>query len=289
MLPTKSTQAAMHTRELIDLAAFAASQGQVLLEGLREVPPSPLARYWTASKCRLERWKVRLRELGDQLRAARGDNDYTWRHLRSLGEEVLVSEMLTRIWSSILTTLDVAFESDEAQPLAASVLAGHLEASNSVLLMIANDRSSASAGAELNRLRRLTERWTDLLLAGLGSQFETGSFAHDANRVVEFSRDFVQSNQRILRLQAWALLTASLHATFDMQLQAVTPNADLNQNIAGAILGCFPSEAFDSTGTYHSLWMLRLASSANDTQLLVDQLLDCDSRSHLSAPFVSRN
>ena len=48
--------------------------------------------------------------------------------------------------------------------------------------------------------------------------------------------------------------------------------ADLNARIAGAILGAFPMEQFDSCGVLRSLWMMRLANTADDTQRLLDEL-----------------
>ncbi len=59
----------------------------------------------------------------------------------------------------------------------------------------------------------------------------------------------------------------------------MTPNADLNGRIAGAILACFPVEVFDSTGVYHSLWNLRVSTITANAQQLVDQLLAADSGS----------
>jgi hypothetical protein len=72
-------------------------------------------------------------------------------------------------------------------------------------------------------------------------------------------------------------LAASLRETFDPYLRQLTPNADLNNRIAGAILACFPVEVFDSTGAYHSLWNLRITAMTANAQQLVDQLLAADS------------
>ncbi|HTQ38370.1 MAG TPA: hypothetical protein VMJ32_05050 [Pirellulales bacterium] len=274
----------MHARELIDLAVFVAAQGPVLLGSVRQVPTTALSQYWTVSKCRLDRWNRTLRE-GQVPAAARHDELATGRGLQAVCEEILISEMLTRVWSSILTALDYVSQNNEAQPVAASVLAGHLEASNRVLSLISyNPQAALNNEGELNRLRRLTERWTDLLLGSLGSLIHAPQFAHDAVRAEEFSRDFDRSRQPHVRLQAWNLISASLRSTFESHLHGVTPNADLNSSIAGAVLVCFPAHLFDSTGVYHSLWNLRLSAMTSDTQNMVDQLLAADSPEEASKP-----
>jgi hypothetical protein len=268
----------MHARELIDLAAFIAAQGPILLGNMRQIPDTALAHYWTVSKCRLDRWNRTLRNAQTSPLLVRGETLVALRNLQVVCEEILLSEMSIRIWSSLLTALDYQIGSSEAQPVAANVLAGHLEASNRVLSIISyNPHTLTGPGNELNRLRRLTERWTDLLLASLGSLVRIADFAHDAARAEEFSRDFDRSQQPGIRKQAWNLLTASLRETFDPYLRHVTPNADLNTRIAGAILACFPVEVFDSTGIYHSLWNLRVSTMTANAQQLVDQLLAADS------------
>ncbi|HZZ28182.1 MAG TPA: hypothetical protein VFE46_09275 [Pirellulales bacterium] len=277
----------MHARELIDLAVFVASQGPVLIGSVRQVPTAALAQYWTVSKCRLDRWNRTLREVQPPS-ASCTEETVGVRNLQAVCAEILVSEMLTRVWSSILTAMDYVAGSSEAQPVAASVMAGHLEASNRVLNLISYNPQNAENGGGLNHLRRLTERWTDLLLGSLGSLIHAASFAHDAARTEEFSRDFDRSHQPQVRARAWHLIATSLRATFDAHLRGVTPNTDLNNSIAGAILICFPGYLFDSTGVYHSLWNLRLSAVATDTQAMVDQLLAADSPPKASAAQFSR-
>ena len=268
----------MHTRELVDLAAFVAAQGRALVTATRQVPTTALAQYWTASKCRHDRWNRALRESLPPAAENHRNNSAVAKSsvqtLQGLCEEVLVSEMLTRVWSCIITSFDSAAGVGEAQPVSASVLAGQLEASNRVLALISTRNLwTGSAGAELNSLRRLTERWTDLLLGSLQGVCEIFSFAHDASRAQEFALDFSHSRQSAIRQQAWALLTASLRVAFIPLLTGDPSNADLNFRIAGAIVACFPADLFDSIGVFHSLWMLRLSATTSDTQLMIDQLI----------------
>ena len=66
---------------------------------------------------------------------------------------------------------------------------------------------------------------------------------------------------------------ASLRTAFQRELGAVSPNGDLNAAIASGILACFPSELFDSTGLFRSLWLMRITSAAEDAQVMIEELL----------------
>src|SRR5262249_46249431 len=112
----------MQTREIVDLAAFIAAQGPGFLGGAGQLPESALAQYWTASKCRLDRWNRLLRRVQDPARTSPQEEHLDWSHLQAVCEEILVSEMVTRVWSSLLTALDYLSGGGEAQPLAANVL-----------------------------------------------------------------------------------------------------------------------------------------------------------------------
>ena len=45
----------MHARDLVELAAIVASNGESLIAGDREIPKTSLEQYWAASKCRCSR------------------------------------------------------------------------------------------------------------------------------------------------------------------------------------------------------------------------------------------
>ena len=69
------------------------------------------------------------------------------------------------------------------------------------------------------------------------------------------------------------MLLASLRKAFQRDLGPVSPNADLNAGIAAGILSCFPSELFDSTGLFRSLWLMRMTSAAEDAVCMIEELL----------------
>ena len=123
---------------------------------------------------------------------------------------------------------------------------------------------------KLNHLRRRAERWTDLLVGYLARHGDVAEFAFDVDRAVEFSRDLEFQTDRTGGRQAWPLLQASLRAAFQRGLAPVSPNEDLNAQIASAILSCFPADLFDSTGLFRSLWLHRMSNVTSDVQGMID-------------------
>ena len=261
----------MHVRELVELGALVAAHGRVFIQSTSPLTERHVEQYWIASRCRHDRWQ---RALKSYCRGSRPDAQAQWRKIRSLIEEILASELLTRTWAAVACLYDRTHRTDALGPIVKSVLISHLEARNRALhIMLHGQGFIVEEGVVLNRLRRQTERWTDMLLGYLGADQDVSDFAFDSERVRDFASDFRHEQASAPGGQAWQLALASLRTTFQSGLSGESPNADLNQRIACSILACFGSELFDSHGIFKSHWLLRLSQVADDTQVLVDDLL----------------
>jgi hypothetical protein len=266
----------MHARELVELASILSAQGPVLIRSSTQLSNNGVQQYWTASKCRLDRWARNLKSFA----ADATDLDATaarvqWPFVRGVLEEVLTGEVLTRVWTAVLCLYDRQRGESEFESLARSIMIGHLEARHRVLMLLVRGPGVDAEGAvKLNHLRRRTERWTDLLVGHLARYGDVAEFAIDIDRAMEFSRDLeFQTDQQGGR-QAWPLLQASLRAAFQRGLSTTSPNEDLNAQIASAILSCFPSDLFDSIGLFRSLWLSRISNIASDVQGMIESLVD---------------
>jgi len=263
----------MHARELVDLASVLSAHGSMLIRHPGPLAHAGLEEYWIASKCRLDRWSHRLgRTSGCGTTIA----TETIATKTALVEEVLSGEVLVRVWAAVACAHDRLQGCDNAEPVARSVLIGHLEARHRVLTLLLSAKVDAEEAIRLDRLRRRAERWTDVLVGHLCQADEVAEFAFDPDRAADFAQDLRQQGQQPGGRHVWSLLQSSLRAAFHRDLSAVSPNADLNARIAGGILACFPTEVFDSTGLPRSLWSLRLAQTAADAQCMLSQLLAPD-------------
>lgn len=265
----------MHARELVDLACVLAAHGSVLVRQPGPLAQAGLEEYWISAKCRLDRWSHRLsRPESATLPEAGSPPDPT----SAVVEEVLTGEVLTRVWAAVACAHDRVQGCDDAEPIARSVLIGHLEARHRVLtLLVSATQVQAEEGLRLDCLRRRVERWTDMLIGYLSRFDEVREFAFEPDRAADFAQDLRDQGQLPGGRHVWSLLQGSLQAAFSRDLSPWSPNADLNARIAGGILSCFPAEVFDSTGLPRSLWSLRLAKSATDAQGMISELLSLDS------------
>jgi hypothetical protein len=185
-------------------------------------------------------------------------------------EEILISEILTRIWAGFLALQHLEPEAG-ADSIARSVLQDHLEARRKALTQLMHAAAIPVADAiAINQLRRRAERWTDLLLGRLSAGGDMSHLAIDPQRVRDFALDW-QDKADAAPEECWSLMLEALHKSFPNS-EARTDNADLNERIAASVLCCFPSEIFHTVGPLPSLWMLRLRHSADDAQCLLDQL-----------------
>jgi len=189
-------------------------------------------------------------------------------------EEILVTELLTRVWAAVAAACDSARGRQELDPIAQNVFRSHLDARRRLLAIVAEARAIALPHAVLlNELRRRVERWTDMLLAHVAPFIDVTPFAPEPARARDFAEDLDhQSTQSDSRLTGEIIL-ASLRASFTDGLENRSPNSDLNRRIASALLGMLPASTDDPASLAKSLWLQRLFTTANEAEGMVEELL----------------
>lgn len=261
----------MHVRELVELGALVAAHGMRFIHHAEPLTQRHLEQYWVASRCRLDRWARTLKSFrsGPPAHACAD-----WPEVRSVIQEVLASELLTRTWGAVACCYDRMHQCGFLEPVVKSVLNGHREARHRALQLIVDGHGfGVEEGVLLNRLRRQTERWTDMLLGYLSSDPAVSDFAFSAERAQDFAADLHDQRHDVPGNEPWQLAITSLRATFEHGLSGVTANGDLNRRIAGSILACFRSELFEASDVLQCQWTLRLTQIADDAEGLVDDLL----------------
>lgn len=268
----------MHAAELVELAALLAANAPALINDESNPPPNRLDEYWTASKCRLDRW---LRTLADYRRlaqqTARRPTPADWTRLRPVIEEILSGEVLTRVWAVLLAAGDHRRGVAQGEPIGRSILIAHMEARNRVLALAAQGPGIERRHAVvLNRLRRRCDRWTDLLVGYLVPFGDVSSFAPNPDRARDFADDMRYQQQTPGGRHAWPLVLASLRAGIVRGFAQRSPNGDLNARIAASVLASLSPMSFDSTGVMRSLWMVRISTVASDAQGMIAELIRAD-------------
>lgn len=264
----------MHPHQLVEVAALVAGQGPVLLKAAPRCSEAGLEQYWVASKCRLDRWGRTLKQYSLRMQEPAAPRSLLWSAAQPLLEEILASEVLTRVWTALGCGIDKQEQTSEIGPIVRGVYIGHLEARNRVLsMMLTGQGFGVEAAVVLNRLRFRIERWTDMLLGYLHTACDVREFAFDVDRLQEFTDDIKHELLQPSGPFAWQIVLTSLRAALARSLPCEPVNADLHERICSSILSCFDPELFDSTGAFKSLWLVRMTNVARDTQGMIDALL----------------
>lgn len=267
----------MHASQLAEIGSWIAVHCGNLAYGQKTQSFNASNEYWSASKCRLQRWITALKMFEKDLAQPSDDHD-PWPALELVVQEILMSEFLTRIWAAAVHFHDDYQGSDELRGLASSTFVSHIEARNrAVRLLLSGQGSNEEVFDRTNALRRKMERWTDLFLSLLPSKECAVRFAFDPKRVTDF---FAEKTEE--KGNAWLRRQQLLMASFCAELSSISrfaANPEFNRQIAAGILACFPSDRFDSTGLPKSARMLWLEKSQSDTQALVDDLFEFEAQS----------
>ena len=264
----------MNSRQLVETGAHVALSAAAWLDSGRPVPRRALHEYWSASKCRLQRWLTTIQYFSVQTHAGSSREVAAWEIVRPHVEEILASEILARTWSAAAKAYDELRGEPEAAPVAISTLSGHLEARNRVLHALSFGQQFAVVeAARLNDLRQKMERWCDMLLAHLALRTDVGELAFDATRCRDFADDLREARPQDESLSR-ELILASLTQSFRYALGDHAPNADLNEQIAASALCCLGQHPIDvSAPVTDAAWLARLHLKADETQGLIEELL----------------
>jgi hypothetical protein len=255
----------MQARDLVELAALVAQNGHLVMTHGAPLPAPCLERYWTGSKCRLDRWGRALKRLSEI--PADGHLPDELRNSVGVLEEIVTGDVLGRVWAGVVTAHDRR-TGEDAGSIARTILMGQHEAQNRAMSLLVNSPLIDVASAQrLDRLRRRAECWSDLLVGFLSVTEDVTEFGADSQRARDFSEDFREDGTR-----AWSLMFASLRASFATAFERPSPDADLNGEIAAGVILCFQPEVFDSTGLLRPLWISRLQHTTNETQVMIDSL-----------------
>ena len=277
----------MHVHQSIELATLISTGGQVLACASGDLSQEGMREYWSASVSRLKSWCRSLERHATRIKRLRGQQARRiWESTKPVMEEILVSEMLVRVWSTAVCDFEKLRTVGDATLAVRKILAGHLQVRHRALcLMVHGQGLKIEDAVNLNRLRRQNEYWTDFLLGNMAGSSSAEEFSFSRGRLREFVQ--LESRRPYLGLGQHCLL-ASMRTSYQCGLAPSSPCGELNSAITAAILSCFPADLFDSTGRLKSFRMAGLARPAGDRHGHLEQLLPTCKRHSTSTPLSSR-
>ena len=277
----------MHAVDLVELAGILSDYGPTFLHSEEVAGNSGLNQYWVASRCRLDRWGLLMRRFADNKSIQCCSKNPVWAQYHAVFEEILISELLTRVFAAMMTISDRQLGINDQGPIARSVLLGHMEARNRLMGLLAGRHGvPEKTAAAMNRLRNRVEHWTDVFLGKLTPLTDVAHLGFDEDRVRRFGKslgasarkkDGEESGNVELgggRFARWDSMRDEFRAAFHAGGPCLSPNFDLNERIAGGVLLCFSLEMLAPSECIRSVWLCRLVAVAESTQGLLSELME---------------
>lgn len=238
----------MKLAHLVEVAALASAHSRILIEQPEPISNILLGDYYIHSRNRFNRW---MRDLNDL------ESEVTIRdplHLfgliptrppaQSLAEQILINDLINRVWTVMLVARDRHRHETRLEALAHNVYRSHLAVRHRALGIIINDASlKPEQVLHIEKLRASSERWADLLNCGLMATYDLWDYSFDEERARDFFRDrFQQERITPQNSQAWSLILAGLRHSFPDLDGLAAPLHDDDRMITRSIIDCFPSD-----------------------------------------------
>lgn len=267
----------MHAKQLAALGGWIASRANEIIQ-LNELDVESQTEYWVNSRDRLQRWHSTLKMFHSDVSEPQPQHD-PWHAIQVVTQEVLVTELLTRVWSTVLLEFSHRTGDRAYVGIANGTFVGHVEARNrAIQLLIRCQGIQPKHVARLNRLRNRIERWTDLWLGFMDVSDKRNRFAFEPARVLDFQFDSerVEANERLNEVNEAdeaQMMLSSFTSTLNLESVNNPANPDLNREIASNIVCSIPTNQFDILDMPEETWMLKIEKSHKDVQSLISQLI----------------
>ena len=241
---------------LTEIAALMAAHNRLFIEQVPELPNHVIGDYYILSRNRFNRWMHELHELEvgtvqlteSAVRSSGSLRPAPQSLMRGLAQQVMINDMLARIWTVLLVARDVAHHRDRVRPVAHNVFLGHLAIRHKCLsCCLTSQHLTVSDVKAVDRLRGSIERWTDMLCCQVMDEYDLWQYAYDRERAQDFLRDRREHGIAGGAGQAWVLiLTGMRHSFPDVgQLGVRIPEDD--RAIAQLMLNTFPEDSPEMT------------------------------------------
>ncbi|MEE2936815.1 MAG: hypothetical protein VYA84_12575 [Planctomycetota bacterium] len=250
----------MHSVYSADLAGLISHHGPAIIQRGTTIPTNVLTEYWATSRSRFELWHQLLSRYNQYEQAGHTDRlRRWWREHSVMLEEVLVTEMLTRVVAALACGLEAESEMKEISPVTNAVQTSHLEVRNRVQqVMLFGRGNSVHDVVRLNRLRQGVERWTDAVVGRMASDCTLMiQFAIDQSRASDYAEETRAYGQGSARNTSAYLMNAAMHDLLRRRTSPLAAFPRANRMIAKSVMQMFRPELFDGAGTMKSVWLHR--------------------------------
>jgi hypothetical protein len=232
----------LSVRSVAELSLIVSRGANSLLDD-DSVPTLPTAAavrsFWQSSRRLQQRWMRILDEEVDK-------GSVHLVRLERLAPRVFVCEMLVRMWSTVLASLDRSRGTEDLTVISRNVVNGFLQIRHRVLSeLIGLSEQEYQRVTTMDRLRRRCDRWTDMMIGKLAIEHACFDFSFDPARARDFGEDEIDEST-ISSPVVEHLLSAGLRLNFLQHLPAEPIKEPEFASLMRAILSSIPSTSFRS-------------------------------------------
>lgn len=240
----------MNLTHIVETAAFVSAWGEDVVLNPLKLRAGGLGRYHAHSRDRLQLWLEELGVLESRVQAGRLDAaDPLWQRGRGVLAEVMISEVLTRVWTVVVCAAEERYGNLHLDSVAWNVFSGHSSARLKVLRLLVDLDGRSNVPARdvewLDRIRRRAERWTDLLLGRYVVEGNAEDLAFDADRARHFGREQLErcdpARGRSTDGCVLALVQTGLRVSFPAAVMPEPVYTTHHRRICRAVLSAFPA------------------------------------------------
>lgn len=231
----------MHATESIQLVSLL-SQPIVDLVPLADLANRFSNSYWGLSKCREQRWERTLSELRPQLpNTIRSGN--TWEQYAQFAEEIIVSEMLTRVW--LAKTVKASAGDENVIAIADLIMTEHrrlrIETLKLLDVLSYYEKANLEFADKVRKLQTNVMKSTDMFLAHMKDNLLAERYSFDKELYLSL-RQAAQVHETTTLVNICQQIGDSVYDIIKPATTGIAYTADLNSKIVECISDCLAAE-----------------------------------------------
>lgn len=227
--------------------------------------------YWLAGRMRTDQW-MRLLKAAEQAVADAEDvrsAGAAQALVEGLAAEIFAGELLSRVWAAISCGWDQLGQQPQLEPLAHSVLMGHLQVTARARSLVTQLADRGGVSRTVAHLPELVAGWTDQLIGWIGSWVPVTQYAAEPDRAAEFADEWRSQGRE--NPMIWKLLRNLMEHRLAVLPDGPSPTRELNRRLGVAVLGALPRSVV-SHGDFASLfWPYWVSRFAERTEELINR------------------
>lgn len=255
----------MNVTYLAELAGVLSAHSLQISESAFPFSPGACDALQAIAQKRSETWFARMQALQSSASCWSSLYDPTDDARRPLIEEILISEILTRVVAGLLSGNSKSPEPRLNQRMATDLMNQAQEARRLALQqMVTMAEAQHCVVRKLDRLRRSAERWTDRLLGPMACRMNLNRWVFDAARAKDFGQTLLP---HLATPVGGRLFAVGLKAAFPPTIQGVPSHTGLHRGFAQAVLGMLAPELFETNGGLQPLRTLRALATESPREI----------------------